>query len=237
MKAPVEGNQHNHTTMKLTQTHYILYAVFLLVSLALVTRAATIQGSKTAYTEPRSVEEVPSEDLGPYTIPSTEPLVQAVPEVIRTDTPVAEVELRFPMLTKHLNMDEVRKKFSEEDLLIALEEFHENSHREEVRGLSRDPQTYFPLVTIFLAIRVSENGAAGREWGILRAEANTFRRQAGWAAATVNLNYDRWSRSKEGPFLQSLQRRYCPVGAENDPTGLNSNWLKNVTAWSEQFSR
>lgn len=29
-------------------------------------------------------------------------------------------------------------------------------------------------------------------------------------------------------FLECLQRRYCPVGAKNDPNGLNKNWIHNV---------
>ena len=29
-------------------------------------------------------------------------------------------------------------------------------------------------------------------------------------------------------YLQFLQSRYAPVGANNDPTNLNQNWLKNV---------
>lgn len=30
------------------------------------------------------------------------------------------------------------------------------------------------------------------------------------------------------PFLSFLASTYCPVGAENDPEGLNKNWLGNV---------
>ena len=29
-------------------------------------------------------------------------------------------------------------------------------------------------------------------------------------------------------YLECLANRYCPVGASNDPKGLNKNWLKNV---------
>ena len=29
-------------------------------------------------------------------------------------------------------------------------------------------------------------------------------------------------------YLECLARRYCPVGASNDPNGLNVNWLFNV---------
>lgn len=29
-------------------------------------------------------------------------------------------------------------------------------------------------------------------------------------------------------YLTCLRDRYCPIGAENDPAGLNINWLRNV---------
>ena len=29
-------------------------------------------------------------------------------------------------------------------------------------------------------------------------------------------------------YLEFLASRYCPVNAENDPNGLNDNWLSNV---------
>jgi hypothetical protein len=33
----------------------------------------------------------------------------------------------------------------------------------------------------------------------------------------------------KGDFIEFLGSRYCPIGAKNDPTGLNKNWVKNVT--------
>lgn len=29
--------------------------------------------------------------------------------------------------------------------------------------------------------------------------------------------------------LEEIQKKYCPIGADNDPTGLNKNWLNGVT--------
>lgn len=49
---------------------------------------------------------------------------------------------------------------------------------------------------------------------------------------TVRHNYKRWQRSQSHkPFLLFLQHRYCPVGASNDPTGLNRAWAYNVGYW------
>lgn len=46
---------------------------------------------------------------------------------------------------------------------------------------------------------------------------------------TVRNNYKRWKKSgKVITFMQFLGKRYCPVGASNDPAGLNGNWIANV---------
>jgi len=90
------------------------------------------------------------------------------------------------------------------------------------------------LRPIVYAIGRAENGRPGREFGVLYKNANTFRQQAGQCAATVQKNWDRWNNgTKDVPFLVFLRNRYCPVGAENDPQGLNNNWLKNVTFFSQ----
>jgi hypothetical protein len=35
--------------------------------------------------------------------------------------------------------------------------------------------------------------------------------------------------------IESIQKKYCPVGAKNDPTGLNKNWLGGVTQLYNQL--
>jgi len=90
------------------------------------------------------------------------------------------------------------------------------------------------LFFVLLAIRKAENGRKGLEFGIMhpRAKNTCLDTQAGWAAATVVKNYKRWLKSdKRYDFITFLGRRYCPVGAANDPTGLNKNWIKNVKYW------
>lgn len=85
---------------------------------------------------------------------------------------------------------------------------------------------------ILFAIRKAENGGPGREWGILNAKANSFDLQAGWCAATIKKNYARWeSAGKPDDFVTFLGGKYCPVGAANDPKGLNVNWVRNVKTW------
>jgi len=101
-----------------------------------------------------------------------------------------------------------------------------------------DHEFLWPVV---YAIRRSENGGPGREFGILVKGVDTYRQQAGWCAATVRKNYERWLKTKPADpmnipvFIVFLGSKYCPVGASNDPTGLNKNWVGNVTDWYEVY--
>ena len=107
-----------------------------------------------------------------------------------------------------------------------------NAVRENIR-----PKLHSKLAPIVTAIRYAENGGKGREYGILHKRVKlTYRSQAGWCAATVQKNYDRWVKAgKHGDFIEFLGRRYCPVGAKNDPRGLNRHWVKNVSHYVSRF--
>ena len=48
---------------------------------------------------------------------------------------------------------------------------------------------------------------------------------------TVRNNHKRYANygyKQFGTYLEFLASRYAPIGANNDPKGLNKNWLKNV---------
>jgi hypothetical protein len=94
------------------------------------------------------------------------------------------------------------------------------------------------LAPIVAAIRYAENGGKGKEYGILHPKVKpTYRSQAGWCAATVQKNYDRWVKAgSKGEYLVFLSKRYCPIGADNDPNGLNHNWLGNVRKLRKRFT-
>lgn len=49
---------------------------------------------------------------------------------------------------------------------------------------------------------------------------------------TIKNALKRWN--GQGDFIAFLAKRYCPVGASNDPGGLNRNWIKNVTYYYER---
>lgn len=89
------------------------------------------------------------------------------------------------------------------------------------------------------AIRIAENGRAGREFGVLSESADTYEAQARIAALSIRNNSYRYvARFKEWPtdaqgglseaFTKFMAARWAPVGATNDPTSLNANWPRNV---------
>lgn len=76
------------------------------------------------------------------------------------------------------------------------------------------------------AIYYAEGGAkTSHPYGILAKYKTTTPRQA-----CVNTIRHALRDFQGGDFIAFLGSRYCPVGASNDPTGLNVNWVKNVKA-------
>lgn len=78
------------------------------------------------------------------------------------------------------------------------------------------------------AIYHAEGGANTRHpYGILAKYKTTTPRQA--CINTIRSKWREWVKlGSKGDYLRYLQSRYCPIGADNDPTGLNVNWYKNV---------
>lgn len=83
------------------------------------------------------------------------------------------------------------------------------------------------------AIRKSENGGPGREFGVLVPEAMRFENdprmsmitQARWAAGTIKKRFK--------GSIDTFAARWAPTGAKNDPTGLNKNLPGNLKYYME----
>lgn len=89
---------------------------------------------------------------------------------------------------------------------------------------------------ILLAVRFAENGGPGRQFGVLdrRAVDTDLDTQAGWAAATIAKNRQRWIDSGGGGnYLDFLAGRYCPASV--DPVGCD-NWRVNTGYWYLRLS-
>ena len=70
-------------------------------------------------------------------------------------------------------------------------------------------------------------GSISHPYGILSHYQHTTPRQA--CLNTIAHAEKRWERAgRPSDFVEFLAATYCPVGAANDPSGLNRNWVKNV---------
>jgi len=79
---------------------------------------------------------------------------------------------------------------------------------------------------IATAIYYAEGGAhTSHPYGILAHYKHTTPRQA----CLNTIAHARRDWNGKGDFITFLGSRYCPVGAANDPRGLNKNWVRNVT--------
>jgi len=138
-------------------------------------------------------------------------------------------------VTKSITSTDLHKEKSEENVEVILKKYFPKEYSIIKAAADRNNCVGEDLIILF-AIRKAENGRPGREFGILhpRAIDTNLNTQAGWAAATIVKNRVRWA--GKGDFITFLGNRYCPVGAENDPTGLNNNWIKNVKSWVRKLS-
>jgi len=87
------------------------------------------------------------------------------------------------------------------------------------------------------AIRLAENGRAGREFGVLSQPAPTYEAQARAAAKSLKASMARFRAGGREPvdefgaptteWIDAFASQWAPVGAANDPTGLNRHFPSN----------
>lgn len=83
------------------------------------------------------------------------------------------------------------------------------------------------------AIYQAEGGAnAVVPYGILSVKVSSEHEARRVCINTINNNMARWQWARQNgddrDFISFLGDRYCPLGASNDPKGLNSHWKNNV---------
>ena len=76
---------------------------------------------------------------------------------------------------------------------------------------------------------LAEGGAKTKHpYGILKKYKTTTPRQA--CINTIKSGLKRYSVYKgKDDFITFLSKTYAPLNADNDPTGLNANWISNVS--------
>jgi hypothetical protein len=104
------------------------------------------------------------------------------------------------------------------------------------------PELHDKLAPLVASIRYAENGSAGREYGVLHPNVQpTYRSQAGWCAATVQKNWDRYEQQygdteNFDEYIVFLGDRYCPLDDPCDTMGLNKHWIHNVSRLYKNFN-
>lgn len=80
------------------------------------------------------------------------------------------------------------------------------------------------------AVYIAEGGQkAKKPYGILSVPCNTESECRKICINSVRNNLKRFNnQSKYDDYIDFFGSRWCPVGAENDPTGLNKYWINNV---------
>lgn len=87
------------------------------------------------------------------------------------------------------------------------------------------------------SIYLAEGGAKTRHpYGILTKYKHTTPRQACINTIKSALRRYQASITQDGrhDFIEFLGATYCPIGATNDPNGLNKNWITNVRYYYER---
>ena len=111
-------------------------------------------------------------------------------------------------------------------------EFADQSEYEVIRAAAVRNGCYGDDFIILLAIRKAENGRPGCEFGVKHPDAweTNLDTQAGWAAATVVKNRERFNLTTKDTentkgFIDFLADRYCPASVDREG---NENFKRNV---------
>ena len=100
----------------------------------------------------------------------------------------------------------------------------------EVRELSADE------TALLMAIRDHEHGSPGRECGVFSPTAQYF--QDGFISEIVQADGAAWiiKQFYRGSVVR-FAKIYAPIGADNDPKGLNKCWAKEVSWLKSKYKR
>jgi len=144
--------------------------------------------------------------------------------------------------------EEAQEKLALDALRISASELKKRfSFPDEVETILRIARQYFPEApesypvnpfALLLAIREAERGRKGFEFGVVKAKDTDLKTQCKYACETIKNNFQRFKEQEsEQDFIVFLGKRYAPIGAENDPNGLNQHWVHNVRWFYERFRK
>ena len=81
----------------------------------------------------------------------------------------------------------------------------------------------------FLAQAIKQAEGNPRNFGVLSVPTANKEEAEQVLNNSIRNSIIRWVQAKQPiPFSEFMQKRWAPIGATNDPKGLNKNWLGNV---------
>ncbi len=169
-------------------------------------------------------QSFPFTEVGEGLLPEPTSILEEFPSIIQVDI------LEDDEWTTNVFSIETIEWF---DVLINLKQEFGKEYEIIMAAAARNACEGDNLLILF-AIRKAENGPPGNEFGIEVQRGMGLNTQAGWAAATIMKNRERWNALKgyeelfgvQG-FINFLGKRYCPLNSEV--------WIKNVTYWFKKL--
>jgi adenylate kinase family enzyme len=128
---------------------------------------------------------------------------------------------------------------------------------EEILDIMKHAEMVGVESELLMAIRVSENGKDHIAYGVIpntkydkdkgymkngifHSYQNEKEKQLRWAAHTIRSYSNRFKKTKNfknKDFISYMARGYAPIGAKNDPHGLNKDWEPNVKKYYKMFKQ
>lgn len=128
----------------------------------------------------------------------------------------------------------------------------------EIKNILKHAERLEVEPEMLMALRSAEDGGRGVEYGIFPKGADKKRyekdqgyfwkdqffkyesereKQLSWAAWTIKKNWERFAENPEGHenFISYFASKYAPIGAKNDPKGLNRHWERNFRIFYNEF--
>lgn len=121
--------------------------------------------------------------------------------------------------------------------------------RAELPAIYRAARGQVALFCALVALRKTEGGGPGNEFGVLSVgSADTFDEELDVASRSLRNHVGRYERAAQAraydpltglyteAFLRHFSARYAPIGAENDPRGLNAHHADNLVALAREVA-
>lgn len=176
----------------------------------------------------------------------------------RAEAPILYVD--YPMPIERAAFSEPFDKYVHEAEMKFLKSFYpEFPYTNEIPDIIKHAQMVGLEPELLMAIRLQENGVDSVAYGILPSgklvenykndkgyslEGKFYsykdekEKQLRWAARTVQYYKTQFDKNpKNKDFISYLGKIYAPVGASNDPTGLNKNWIPKVKFYYNSIKR